>query len=242
MDKLGANTEGQSIFDEEIQDAERQTQKGSSADESPEQKRQARSLAGPSRVREHLERALDPDPRWRIRWQKKQVARLVRDEGWQSRSERSAKEERRERIRKTERQLSSTSDPLATSTKKLVHLAHQIVGKPVDEAIAQMRYSKKKMAREVRWQLEEARDEAIAARGMGLGLAPGGEAERLSSPKKIQDKDGKWREIADPTALYVDESWVGKGPYRGARIQYHARGRMSMMWRPSARKYCSIAS
>jgi ribosomal protein L22 len=129
--------------------------------------------------------------------------------------------------------MTSTSPGMPTSTKKLVHLSHQIVGKTVDDAITQMTYSKKKMAREVKVQLEEARAAAIAAHGMGLGEVNG---EIFDKPKKIQTKEGKWIQVSDPTTLYVDESWVGKGPYRGYRIQYHARSRMSAMWRPTSRQ------
>lgn len=53
--------------------------------------------------------------------------------------------------------------------KKLAPLARQIAGKPIDEAILQMRFSKKKVAQEVREHLIEAKHEAIVARGMGLG-------------------------------------------------------------------------
>ncbi len=78
-------------------------------------------------------------------------------------------ESRVERIARTERSHLSKSPPLPTSTKKLVHLAHQIQGKTVEDALVQMRFSKKKMAREVRWQLEEARDTAVVQHGIGPG-------------------------------------------------------------------------
>ncbi|OTA70801.1 ribosomal protein L22 [Hypoxylon sp. EC38] len=190
-------TQGTSIFDEEIKDPERVRR-------AREEKEATPTAVSGTRVKEHMERAEDPDPRWRVREQ---------------------------RIRLSEKEHTSASPPLPTSTKKLVHLSHQIVGKTVDEAITQMRFSKKKMAREVKWQLEDARDRAIAAHGMGLGAADGQELEK---PKKIQTKDGKWIEVRDPTTLYVDQSWVTKGPWRGMRIQYHARSRMSVMWRPTA--------
>ncbi|RYP93619.1 hypothetical protein DL770_000251 [Monosporascus sp. CRB-9-2] len=230
MERMVDATQGQSIFDEEIKAPERRVKKkskvggeggedGGSAMADPSR---SKSFIGASRVREHMERALDPDPRWRIRYQKKKVMQMVRANGQVS---------HKELIRRSEKEVESKSTPLPTSTKKLVHLSHQIVGKTVDEAITQMRYSKKKMAREVKYQLEEARDMAIASRGMGLGV-PNGEV--FDKPRKIQTKDGRWIDVSDPTTLYVDESWVGKGPYRGARIQYHARSRMSLMWRPTA--------
>ncbi|KAI1136280.1 ribosomal protein L22 [Hypoxylon sp. FL0543] len=211
-------TQGTSIFDEEIKEAERarpEEQQGpGEASRSP--------IAG-TRIKEHMERAEDPDPRWRVRFLKRKVMQMVRDG--------NKPLTREQRIKLSEKEHVSKSTALPTSVKKLVHLSHQIVGKTVDEAITQMRFSKKKMAREVKWQLEDARDRAIAAHGMGLGAA-GGQA--LVKPKRIQTKDGKWVEVHDPTTLYVDQSWVTKGFWRGMRIQYHARSRMSVMWRPTA--------
>ncbi|KAI0376892.1 ribosomal protein L22 [Hypomontagnella monticulosa] len=211
-------TQSPSIFDEELADAEgKEKQKKDAAS------KEASGIGRATTMREHMERALDPDPRWRVRYMKKKVMQMVRNA--------DKPLSRDERIRRTEKQALSASPALATSTKKLVHLSHQIVGKTVDDAITQMRFSKKKMAREVKWQLEEARDRAIAAHGMGLGPV---NSEALQKPLKIQTKDGKWIDVADPTKLYVDQSWVTKGPYRGARIQYHARSRTSVMWRPTA--------
>ncbi|KAI2618313.1 ribosomal protein L22 [Hypomontagnella submonticulosa] len=215
-------TQGTSIFDEELADTE------AKAKEDGDKKGGKRTgaeggIGRATSMREHMERAMDPDPRWRVRFLKRKVVQMVQN--------RNKPLSRDERIKRSEKQLVSASPALPTSTKKLVHLSHQIVGKTVDEAITQMRFSKKKMAREVKWQLEEARDRAIAARGMGLGSVSRG---ALDKPTKIQTKDGKWIEVNDPTALYVDQSWVTKGPWRGVRIQYHARSRMSQMWRPTA--------
>ncbi|KAI0967284.1 ribosomal protein L22/L17 [Xylaria arbuscula] len=212
-ERLSSRTQGSTIFDEEIKGSE------GAADQEP---KVVPSPLAYSKVREHMQTALDPDPRWRVRYQRKKIMQMVRADG---------KLSRKEQIKRTEKELRSTSTHLPTSTKKLVHLSHQIVGKTVDEAITQMRFSKKKMAREVRYQLEEARDEAIARRGMGLSS----EDTQLAKSRKIVTKDGKTVEVQDPTTLYVDESWVTKGPDRGARIQYHARGRMSFMYRPTTK-------
>ncbi|OTB02745.1 hypothetical protein M426DRAFT_322342 [Hypoxylon sp. CI-4A] len=208
-------TQGTSIFDEEIKDPERARREQEDTDTSAG----GRVVAG-TKMKEHMERAEDPDPRWRVRYLKKKVMQMVRD-GDKPLS-------KAQRIRLSEKEATSASPPLPTSTKKLVHLSHQIVGKTIDDAITQMRFSKKKMAREVKWQLEEARDHAIATRGMGLGN------QGLARPEKIRTKDGRWIEVRDPTTLYVDQSWVTKGPWRGMRLQYHARSRMSAMWRPTA--------
>ncbi|KAI1178041.1 ribosomal protein L22/L17 [Nemania sp. FL0916] len=220
-EKLSTPTQGASIFDEEIKTAEDKEQElDKLAKDAPRRKRQVYTY---SRVKEHMERALNPDPRWRVRFHRKKIMQMVRKGGQLTREE---------RIKASERELTSKSEVLPTSTKKLMHLARQIAGKTVDDAITQMRYSPKKMAREVRFQLEEARDMAIASRGMGLGPQSG-----QAQPKKrlIKTKDGKTLEVEDPTRLYVDESWVTKGPWRHMRIQYHARGRMSQMWSPTTR-------
>ncbi|KAI1455580.1 ribosomal protein L22 [Annulohypoxylon moriforme] len=214
-------TQGDSIFDEELQNQEPEKPRIKEA-------RKTFDEASPptfkrSMVKEHMRRAEDPDPRWRIRFLKKKVRQMVRDA--------DKPLTKAQRIKLTEKEHTSTSDVLATSTKRLMFLSRQIVGKTVDDAITQMRFSKKKMAREVRWQLELARDEAIAKRGMGLGAADG---KVFDKPRQIQTKDGKWMEVKDPTGLYVDQSWVGKRLWLGRKAHYMARGRISMMWKPSA--------
>lgn len=239
LQRMSDNTQGSSIFDEEIKDPARARGPGEGGGEGGEggedggavaarRRQQQAALSGPSRMKEHRARAEDPDPRWRIRYQKKKIMQVMRGPRIKP-----AHEQRADRIRLTEKQITHSSDLIPTSTKKLVHLAHQIVGKTVDDAIVQMRFSKKKMAREVRYQLEEARDHAIASRGMGLGEPEG---RLLPEPRRIQTKDGRWLEIEDPTRLYVDESWVTKGPYRAPKIKYHARSRMSAQYRPTTRK------
>ncbi|KAI1642793.1 ribosomal protein L22 [Daldinia loculata] len=217
-------TQGSSIFDEEIKDTERvqKQELEQELEQQPGQRRRPTASAG-TKVKEHMERAENPDPRWRVRFLKKKVMQMVRNG--------DKPLTREQRVRLTEKQHTSASTDLPTSTKKLMFLSRQIAGKTVDEAITQMRFSKKKMAREVKWQLEEARDNAIVAHGMGLGAADG---KTLEKPRKIQTKDGRWIEVNDPTTLYVDQSWVTKGPWRGVRVQYHARSRMSRMWRPTA--------
>ncbi|KAI0842348.1 ribosomal protein L22 [Hypoxylon sp. FL0890] len=212
-------TQGTSIFDEEIKDSERAQREKEEEEKKPAA---ATGMLG-TKVKEHMERAEDPDPRWRVRFLKKKVMQMVRN------SDKPLTRE--QRIKLTEKEHVSASPHLPTSTKKLVHLSHQIVGKTVDEAITQMRFSKKKMAREVKWELELARDRAIAAHGMGLGAADG---QALEKPKKIQTKDGSWIEVRDPTTMYVDQSWVTKGPWRGMRKHYHGRSRTSAMYRPTA--------
>lgn len=180
--------------------------------------------ASEERTKESLAMVVDPDARSRIRWQRKKVIQMVRRNGELTREE---------RIRMTERELLHKSEFMPTSVKKLVMLARQIAGKPVDEAIQQMTWSKKKFAAEVKYHLEEARDMAVVQRGMGLGKVNG---DLLDKPRKVQTKDGKWIEIVDPTRLYVAQSWVGRGPWRGKELDYKGRGRMGIIQHPSTSK------
>jgi ribosomal protein L22 len=165
-----------------------------------------------------------------VRWQRRKVLQMVRTGGRLTRAQRIAADERECRHR---------SHDMETSTKKLVHVARQVAGKTVEDALVQMRFSKKKTAKDVIWALEEARDKAVVSHGMGLGgaSAAAGDVHADQPPaRRIQTRPGHWIEVADPTRLYVAQSWVGKGAHRGNRIQYHARGRMSLMRRHSARK------
>lgn len=180
-----------------------------------------------AKTREAMAPVVDPDPRNRIRWQRKKVMQLVRSGG------RLTKEER---IKMTERELLHKSDFLRTSVKKLVMLTRQIAGKTVDDAITQMKWSKKKMAAEIKFYLEEARDRAVVERGMGLGKVTG---ESLPKPVEIKTKDGKWVKITDPTRIYVAQSWVGRGRLLGGRIDYMGRGRHGRIEYPQTSQHPS---
>ncbi|KAM4065953.1 ribosomal protein [Hirsutella rhossiliensis] len=173
------------------------------------------------KTRETMAMVADPNPRSRVRWQRNKVIQMVRNNGQLTKED---------RIKMTERELVHKSHFLPTSLKKLVMLSRQIAGKPVDEAITQMRWSKKKMSAEMRYYLEEARDLAVAQRGMGLGKVNG---ESLPKPRKIMAKDGKWIAITDPTRIYVAQSWVGRGPWRGQELDYKGRGRHGLIQHPS---------
>lgn len=174
-----------------------------------------------AKTRENMAMVTDPDPRSRLRWQRKKVIQMLRSNGAISKED---------RIKMTERQLLHKSEFMPTSVKKLVMLSRQIAGKYVDDAITQMQWSKKKMAAEVKYYLEEARDLAVAHRGMGLGKVNG---QTFEEPKKIQTKDGSWIEVSDPTRMYVAQSWVGRGPWRGKEYDYKGRGRTGTIQHPS---------
>ncbi|CAK7567438.1 MAG: 39S ribosomal protein L22, mitochondrial [Sporothrix epigloea] len=196
-----------------------------------------RNELGTSLLQSDLQRALDPDPRSRVRWERKMVMRHV----GRMLDPRGA-ETREERLARTERTLLHKSMPIPTSTKKLVHLARQISGKTLEDALVQMKFSRKKMAKEVLWHLEEARDMAVVERGMGLGRvakdaqanAQTNSAEASPDAIKIQTKDGRWLTIRDPSRIYIDQAWVGKGAWRAVETEYRARGQLNRLWSPSS--------
>ncbi|KAI9768785.1 MAG: 54S ribosomal protein L22, mitochondrial [Geoglossum simile] len=166
----------------------------------------------------HADAVLDPQPSQRRRWQRKMVIRSIRSR-WRLRKTAV--------LKRTERQILAKSHFFKTSVKKLGPLARQISGKTVDDAIVQMRFSKKKAAKEVLEHLKYARDQAIVKRGMGLGSVNDTKGE----PVQIRLKDGKKKKITDSTQIYIDQAWVGRGPY-GKEPECRARGVVNMLRPP----------
>ena len=166
--------------------------------------------------------ALNPRPRARQRWLRKMVIRNVRGRGRLNKTE---------KILRTERSHLSKSPWIKASVKKLYPLARQIAGKPITEAMVQMRFSKKKAARDILRHLEMARDEAVVVKGMGLGAV--GEEKGVDEKKEvvIEDKKGKKRGVKDLSQMYIDEAWVGRGRYEHA-IDYRARGKGNKLYLP----------
>lgn len=202
---------------------------------------------GKKRDPNNMLRVLDPDPNARERWERKKIIQSIRKGG------RLNKEEF---LMQTEREHTAKSEMMKTSIKKLGMLARQIQGKTLDEAITQMRFSKKKVAETVMAHLEAARDEAVVMRGMGLGQVGVAEAENSaalpslnnssadvtgaqprsavvspSSPLEIQLKDGKRHRVTDTSNIFIEQAWVGRGPY-GQLPDYRARGRVFIMRTP----------
>ncbi|KAI9671908.1 MAG: 54S ribosomal protein L22, mitochondrial [Caeruleum heppii] len=166
---------------------------------------------------------LDPQPDVRKRWERKMLIRSIGRRGRLSRTQ---------QIKRTEREHLAKSHMFKTSVKKLGPLARQISGKTVEDAIVQMRFSKKKAAKEVKAHLEHARNEAITKRGMALGPAEG----TKGAPVPIQTKEGKRKVVKDRTELYVDQAWVGRGTYL-REPECRARGRTNILRPP----YTSIS-
>ncbi len=158
--------------------------------------------------------ALIPRPRARQRWLRKMVIRNIRGRGRLNKTE---------KILRTERSHLSKSPLIKTSVKKLYPLARQIAGKPLTEAMVQMRFSKKKAARDVLRHLEIARDQAVVAKGMGLGAVGEEKGEGEEKAVVIEDKKGKKREVKDLSQMYIDEAWVGRGKYE-IETDHRARG------------------
>jgi len=227
ISRLQGRLTGPAIFKDEAE-ATAVPEKASGPSGRPRKDPRAYTPWGASLVKEHLSRGADPDPRSRVRWERKMVIRQI-----QKGTDAFSVEPRAEKIARTERTLLSKSPWLPTSVKKLVHLARQVQGKTVADALTQMRYSKKKMAKEVRVQLEQASDLAVAERGMGLGKVD----EEHKQEIKIQTKDGKFVTIDDPTRMYVAQAWVNRGPWRGHRIRYVARGRINILKKPSTSEF-----
>lgn len=235
--------ESNSIFDDELKAAAAAEDEGYPAgpiDQSGrgQNKSGAReSFMGASLIRDHMRHAINPDPLGTMRWERRMVVReLTR------KLDPKGKETRAERIKRTEREALSKSPWLATSTKKLVHLAHQISGKTLEEARTQMKFSKKKFAREVLYELDLARDKAVVERGMGLGKVNGEFKQGETEAKTVKDfRHGKWVDVEDPTRMYVHEAWVNRGPWRGKKPNYRARGRVDLLQMPQASKFDTFA-
>ena len=227
-----------SIFEDERR-AQAQAEREAKAQQDEEEPK----MGGIRRDPRNMLRILDPDPKARERWERKKVIQMVRKGGRLSKAQ---------FIKRTEREHVVKSHNLKTSVKKLGALARQIAGKNIDDAITQMRFSKKKVAIEILKQLEFARDEAVVMRGMGLGsgekgaeagnlnetsatlsgtTTPAAETKTEDEPLQIQLKDGKRHVITDRSKIYIDRAWVGRGPY-GKLPDYRARGHINIMRTP----------
>jgi ribosomal protein L22 len=130
-------------------------------------------------------------------------------------------------IKRTEREQLAKSQWIKTSLKKLGPLARQIAGKNIDEAILQMRFSNKKAAKDVMEHLEHAKNVAVVRAGMGLS-GPDAETQK---PITVTLKNGERKKIADPSAIYIQEAWVNRGPY-GFEMDHRARGQINRMRPP----------
>ena len=95
-----------------------------------------------------------------------------------------------------------------------------------------MRFSKKKAAKEVKEHLEHAKNEAIVRRGMGLGHTTGDKF----TPLVILKKDGQRMKVTNPTTMYVDQAWCGKGLF-STSPDYRARGQMNIMKNRTTSEY-----
>lgn len=175
------------------------------------------TLSLEERDRERMQPALNPHPKAQLRWEKKMVIREIRKRG---------RIPKAIQIQRTERESLSKSHWFKTSVKKLVPLARQIAGKNIDEAILQMRFSKKKAAQDVLGHLEHAKNVAMVRAGMGLG------SSEPVKPITVTLKSGERKKIDEPTSIYIQQAWVNRGPY-GSDMDHRARGQINRL-RPPA--------
>lgn len=198
--------------------------------------------AAEARDKELYALALDPLPAARRTYERRLIIKNLRKSGRVSKAI---------KIKRTERESTYKSDVFPTSVKKMTRLMHQIQGKTVEEALIQMRFSKKRVARDIVKGLQIARDEAIAARGMGLGagaedpsgqnnvyLADGTRRREIKDVKGtvIELKDGSKKTVADPTEMYVDQAWATKGS-QWKSPEFRARGRVNMLTHRTTSEY-----
>ena len=170
------------------------------------------------RSKDQMQLALNPDPKAQLRWEQKMVIRDIRKRG---------RVPRQIQIKRTERESLSKSHWFKTSVKKLGPLARQIAGKNIDEAILQMRFSKKKAAFDVLGHLEHAKNVAIVRSGMGLSEP----ASEPANPLTVTLKSGERKKIDDPTSIYIQQAWVNRGPY-GFGMDHRARGQINRLRPP----------
>ncbi|KAL9628151.1 MAG: hypothetical protein Q9164_007378, partial [Protoblastenia rupestris] len=177
----------------------------------------------------------DPNPRARIKWLKMMIIKDVRGRHRLNKTE---------KLLRTERVHLAKSPLIKTSVKKLGPLARQIAGKPLNEAMVQMRFSKKRAAGDVLKHLKYARSQAIVEKKMGLGEEKKKEEEeekenqgeeRVGEKIVVVDKSGKKRIITDKSDMYVDEAWVGRGAYEFG-TDFRARGRAFRLHLPYTSK------
>lgn len=178
--------------------------------------------------------ALNPRPKARARWQRRMVIRHVRKGGRLTREMQLARSERKHL---------SKSFFMKTSIKKMMMLSRQIAGKSIDEAILQMRFSKKKIAGQVLEHLVTARNEAVVMKGMGRGakvdpqktlpVGPMVQNPSTTVPEPFQTPTKTLKKGKHPstTDIYIAESWVNRGKY-GKKPEYRARGRMNILRPP----------
>ena len=163
---MAARGRAKAKMDEEKKDYESNIQRGSIAPSSAfgtELKPTGQSAAlvqddFEKRSPSNMAMALNPRPHSRLRWQRKMVIREIKRRGRTNKTVLLAR---------TEREHTSRSHFFKTSMKKLAPLARQIAGKPIDEAILQMRFSNKKVAQDVRQHLIQARKRSHRRQGHG---------------------------------------------------------------------------
>lgn len=160
---------------------------------------QQKAAADKEKQRELDSMVTDPDPAARRSLERKLVIAGVKRHGRLTKAQ---------NIARTERTSLYKSEPIPTSTKKLQMVTNQIAGKTISEALVQLRFSPKKIARDVIKGLEIAQNEAIV--GKGMGLQGGKAAMQRWEQQRTQTDLGKPRDIWDYKTSPEDSSAVAK--------------------------------
>ncbi|KAJ4361901.1 39S ribosomal protein L22, mitochondrial [Neocucurbitaria cava] len=216
-----------------------------------EQARLRKEAADREIARKLSDITLDPDARARRSLERKLVIAGVKRHGRMTKAQ---------KLLRTERQSLYKSQALPTSVKKLQKVVNQLAGKTVSEALVQLRFSPKKIARDVIKGLEMAQNEAIVARGMGLqgeeaavarwerqrqGTDAGRprdlwdyktsaeeqkavKAAKTAKITKVELKDGSKKVVRDPSEIYIDQAWVGRGN-SWKTPEFRARGKINLL-------------
>ncbi|CAO2653186.1 Nn.00g025970.m01.CDS01 [Neocucurbitaria sp. VM-36] len=216
-----------------------------------EQVRLRREAVDRVNARKLSEMNLDPDANARKSLERKLVIAGVKRHGRMTKAQ---------KLLRTERQSLYKSHFLPTSVKKLQKVVNQLAGKTVSEALVQLRFSPKKIARDVIKGLEIAQNEAIVARGMGLQgeeaavarwekqregtdagrprdlwdyktSAEAGKAVKAAKTAKattVELKDGSKKVVRDPSEIYIDQAWVGRGE-SWKTPEFRARGKINLL-------------
>lgn len=167
-----------------------------------------------------MQHVLNPKPKARETWERRMITREIRRRG---------RLPKPIQIMRTERESLAKSHFFKTSVKKLGPLARQIAGKNIDEAILQMKFSKKKAAQEILDHLIHAKNLAVVRNGLGVKSPE--DKKTAKDPVTVILNSGEKKVITDPSAIYIAQAWVNRGPF-GSDMDYRAHGRAHRLRKP----------
>jgi ribosomal protein L22 len=63
---------------------------------------------------------------------------------------------------------------------------------------------------------------------------------KIGEPKTIELRNGKHMKVYDPTALYIDQAWVGRGP-QTQEPEFRARGKVNLLYHRTTSEFLSTS-